>query len=235
MRYIEHLVEPDRLLLSWQAQESERRSRYVVGQLIRTGDMVVLEYFKGSVDYEEASEHGFKGYPAFQAKAETTYDTQVMEAFIRRLPSRSRRDFSRFLELRGIRPDVSISDFALLGYTGAKLPDDGFELVHPFDEANEPFEFITEIAGFRHASEINAEDIAIGSAVSFVREPMNEYDSRAIRIEMNGKKLGYVDRGRLELFHKHFNAGDMISGEVNRRNGTVERPLIYIYTSIIPS
>ncbi|WOG27890.1 hypothetical protein [Endozoicomonas sp. 8E] len=45
MRYIEHLIEPDRLLLSWQAQGSEDRSRYVVGELVRKEDKIVLNYF----------------------------------------------------------------------------------------------------------------------------------------------------------------------------------------------
>lgn len=235
MKYIEHLVEPDRLLLTWQAQESERRSRYLVGELLRADDRVVLNYFKDTADYQEASAHGFKGYPAFQAKSGiTTYDSHVMEAFVRRLPPRSRRDFPRFLELRGIQAGASMSDFALLGYAGAKLPDDGFELVHPFDDVDGPFEFIIEIAGFRYNSEVSADELAAGSPVSFARESTNAYDPRAIRIEMNGKKLGYVDRGRLGLFHSHLDAGDTIVGEVNRKNGTAERPLIYIYTAITP-
>ncbi|WP_252176871.1 hypothetical protein [Endozoicomonas sp. 4G] len=62
MRYIEHLIEPDRLLLSWQAQESKDRSRYVVGELVRKGDKVVLNYFKDTEDFERARQHGFSGH-----------------------------------------------------------------------------------------------------------------------------------------------------------------------------
>lgn len=232
MRYIEHLLEPDRLLLAWQAQDSSTRSRYVVGELIRKDEAVELHYFTNANDYKEASVQGFKGYPAFHSKNERTYDNQVLEAFTRRLPPRSRRDFSRFLELRGIKADAQISDFALLGYTGAKLPDDGFELIHPFDSVEKPFEFIIELAGFRHATEVNIESIPLGQAVTFVPEPTNEHDPNAILVKMNDKNLGYVDRGRLELFHRHLSNGDEIKGEVVRKNGTNERPLVYIYTSI---
>lgn len=232
MRYIEHLLEPDRLLLAWQAQDSSARSRYVVGELVRKSEAVKLHYFTNADDYKEASEHGFKGYPAFHSKNESTYDNQVLEAFTRRLPPRSRRDFSRFLELRGIKADAQISDFALLGYTGAKLPDDGFELIHPFDSVEKPFEFIIEVAGFRHVTEVTIESIPIGQAVRFVPEPTNKYDPKAILVKMNDKKLGYVDRGRLELFHRHLSNGDKIQGEIVRKNGTADRPLVYIYTSI---
>lgn len=233
MRYIEHLIEPDRLLLSWQAQESKNRSRYVVGELIRKEGKVVLNYFDGTDDFKQARQHGFSGHPAFQIrKAGKAYDSQVLEAFIRRLPPRSRSDFYRYLELRGLNPDAEISDFALLGYVGARLPDDGFELVHPFDNASEPFEFITEVAGFRHESKIVADEVAVDASVQFIPEPDNDYDSKAIRIEMNGHKLGYVDRGRLDLFHRLLNTGHSINGKVMRKNGTAKRPLIYIFTTV---
>ncbi|WP_177313701.1 HipA domain-containing protein [Marinobacter gelidimuriae] len=131
-RLIEHLVEPQRLLLFWQARESQKRSRYRVGQLVKQGGHVVLQYSVGT-EMARAKEVGFQGYPAFPLK-QVEHRHQVMEAFTRRLPPRTRRDFSRYLELRAIPADADISEFALLGYSGAKLPDDGFELMHPFDE-----------------------------------------------------------------------------------------------------
>jgi hypothetical protein len=232
MKYIEHLIEPERLLLCWQALNSRQRSRHIVGELIRKSGKVVLKYFEGKPDFNEAIEKGFTGYPAFQIKSGKIYENEVLEAFTRRLPPRSRSDFYRYLELRSINPDSEISDFALLGYTGAKLPDDGFEIVHPFDNINGDFEFVSEVAGFRHESEIAAEDVQIGERVQFIEEPENAYDDQAIRIEINGKKIGYVDRGHLGIFHSHFRSAHNISGEVVRKNGTVDRPLIYIYTCI---
>ncbi|WP_067516811.1 hypothetical protein [Endozoicomonas ascidiicola] len=235
MRHIEHLVEPDRILLSWQALASKNRSRFVVGELVRKGDKVTLRYFPDSEDFQQAIADGFTGYPAFQIQQGVMqYDSQVLDAFIRRLPPRSRSDFSRYLELRGLNPEAEISDFALLGYSGAKLPDDGFELIHTFDNANGPFEFIAEVAGFRHESEVAIEDIAMEAGVSFVPEPDNHFDTKAIRIELNGQKLGYVDRGRLDLFHRHLQAGHKLTGEVTRKNGTPSRPLLYIYTRVLP-
>lgn len=234
MKYIEHLVEPDRLLLVWQAQDSANRSRYVVGEINRDNNQVSLIYLKNTPDFQSAVSHGFKGYPAFPADSETRYTSQVMEAFARRLPPRNRSDFPRFLELRGVKPDANISDFALLGYSGAKLPNDGFEFVHSFDNVQPPFEFIIEIAGFRYEAEIIAAEVPVGGIVTFVPEPDNEIDQKAIRIEFSGKKLGYVAGGRLELFHRYLNAGYLISGEIIRKNGTLQRPLVYVFTRVAP-
>ena len=163
------------------------------------------------------------------------FQNNVLEAFVRRLPPRSRSDFSRYLQLRGLNPSSQISDFALLGYAGAKLPDDGFELVHPFDNAVAPFELIIEIAGFRYESGVNVEDVTLEGEVAFFPEPDHQHDNRAIRIEQNGKKLGYVDRGRTELIHSYLGADHQVAGEVVRKNGTAERPLVYVYTSIAPA
>jgi len=230
-RLIEHLVEPQRLLLCWQARESEKRSRYQVGELIKQGDDVVLRYSSGS-DMEAAKQAGFKGYPAFPLK-QMEHKHQVIEAFIRRLPPRSRRDFGRYLELRAIAPEAEISDFALLGYSGAKLPDDGFELVHPFDEPPETFEVLIEVAGFRHEAEVSPKALQPGDTIQLKPEPGNQYDAEAIRVESRGGKLGYVPRGHLTMLHRMLQQGASLSGEIFRINGTSERPLVYVLVQVV--
>ena len=72
----------------------------------------------------------------------------------------------------------------------------------------------------------------VGEIVQFIKEPNNTQDAQAIRIERSGEMLGYVNRGHLNLFHTYLEAGFSIRGEVARKNGTADRPLIYIYTSI---
>ncbi|WP_280547034.1 HIRAN domain-containing protein [Halomonas sp. 11-S5] len=215
-RFIEHLVEPQRLLLYWQARESKKRSRYRVGQLVMKGGQIVLQYDHGP-EMAEARKMGFEGYPAFPLK-QVEHSHQVIEAFKRRLPPRSRGDFSRYLELRAIPSDAEISDFALLGYSGAKLPNDGFELVHPFDDPPEAFEVLVEIAGFRHEAELNAAELSEGDPVQFVPEPENSVEAQAIRMESAGHKLGYVPRGHLDMLHRMLDRGAELEGEVFRTN-----------------
>lgn len=231
-RLIEHLVEPDRLLLYWQARESKLRSRYLVAELVKRDDKVVLVYDLDSLELAEAKRLGFRGYPAFPMR-QAEHSHQVLEAFTRRLPPRSRRDFGRYLELRALPVNTTISDFALLGYSGAKLPNDGFELVHPFDNPPEVFEVLIEIAGFRHESQLEVTDLQAGSNVQFVPEPENPVDASAIRLESGGRKLGYVPRGHLDMLHRMLQGGATLEGEVFRINGTSERPLVYVLTRIL--
>lgn len=231
-RLIEHFVKPNRLLLYWQAQESVSRSRYYVGQLIRQDGKVSLEYDSQGEEFATASELGFQGYPAFDLR-HTVHEHQVLEAFMRRLPPRSRQDFGRYLELRGIPKEIQIDDFTLLGYTGAKLPNDGFELVHPFDDAPNEFEFLLEVAGFRHNSEVSVEQLHDNDSVQYIAEPDNECDSEAVRIDVAGNTLGYVPRGYLSMFHRMWQKGARIEGEIFRMNGTAHRPLVYVLTRIV--
>jgi len=227
---IEHIIEPDRLLLSWQAQDSEARSRYVVAELLNQQEGVTLNYLTESSDFQLALEHGFSGHPAFQVSEGSTFDNQVLDAFSRRLPPRNRSDFPRYLELRGINPSSNLSEFALLGYTGAKLPDDGFEIYHPFSGSPPKFEIIIEIAGFRHKSEINSEDLNLNDRISFVSEPDNIHDANAIRIELEGTRLGYVSHSNVDMFQRYLSEGYNIEADVFRKNGTADRPLIYLFT-----
>lgn len=231
-RFIEHFVEPHRLLLYWQAQDSATRSRYYVGQLTRQNGKVALKYDSQGTEFAEASALGFQGYPAFDLR-QTVHDHQVLEAFMRRLPPRSRQDFGRYLELRGIPRGVQIDDFTLLGYTGAKLPNDGFELVHPFDDAPNQFEFLLEVAGFRHKSQISVEQLSDGDSVQYIAEPDNKWDSKAVRLEVGGNTLGYVPRGHLSMLHRMWENGAQVEGEVFRVNGTARRPLVYVLTRIV--
>lgn len=52
-----------------------------------------------------------------------------------------------------------LRDFALLGYSGAKLPNDGFELVHPFGDPPHAFEVLVEVVNFRHEAVLEPEKL----------------------------------------------------------------------------
>ena len=51
MRQIEHIVEPDRLLLSWQRSDRLRR---IVAELVRNGDDANLVYLKDSDEFSKS-------------------------------------------------------------------------------------------------------------------------------------------------------------------------------------
>src|SRR4030042_2769470 len=96
---------------------------------------------------------------------------------MRRLPPRSRGDFGRYLDSLRIQKDAEISDFALLGYSGAKLPDDDFTVVNTFENAVPPFELLLHVQGYRYyVARLPLASIKPGQEANFQAEPENEFD-----------------------------------------------------------
>jgi hypothetical protein len=233
MRFIEHIIEPHRLLLSWQPATGHR-ARHIVAELRENDGDADLSYFVGQKDYEEALRKGFEGsYPGFPAPGD---HHNVLSAFMRRLPPRQRKDFDTFLESIRIRPKTAISDFALLGYSGAKLPSDDFVIIHPFDEARPPFEFLLLLAGYRHyEAQVPYSALKVGEVANFVPEPDNRWDADAVRVFFPGLSAataGYVCRGLLPQFHRWLSEGLIIQAQIERLNGTQENPLVYLFISV---
>ncbi len=232
MNFIAHIIEPRRLYLVWQGPEGGDRSRRIVAELLRTNHDVELRYLTQSEEFRKAQETGFKGYPAFP-KTERVYGTGVLETFMLRLPPRERSDFNKYLESLRISSDVKISDFALLGYSGAKLPSDGFSIVHPFDSVDDPCELMTEVAGFRYYEGMNMQ-LEVGMNANLQPEPDNPYDPRAIKVLVNGAKIGYLGRGVLSAFHRWLDSGSSITMVIEKMNGRPERPSIMLFVSVVP-
>jgi len=222
MRKLKNIVEPESLLLVW--QEPVSRARYVVGRVTRDNGGYCFRYLPGS-DLETAKRKGFDGYLAFP-HFDAEYRLGVMESFMTRLPPRSWDDFGKFLNYWHLDSSLkdSISDFALLGYTGAALSRDGFRFVPVFPQlAN--LEFIVEVAGGRYQDS----PCAIGEAVHFTTEPDNQYDVDAIRVETrDGRMLGYVMHGLNRQIGEWLENGQL-SGEIVRINGNSLRPVLLIH------
>lgn len=233
MNTIEHIIEPIKLLVCWQAPEGNERTRFVIGELEKKNDVIVFRYNIDSEDIIKAKDLGFVGYPAFK-QLDKEYAEGVMETFMRRIPPKSRGDFDKYLKLYRLPKDKDISDFALLGYTGAKLPTDGFSIINSFYKLEEPCEFMMEIAGFRYFSDIDVKSLNIGDQVSIQKEDDNKFDDRAIRIEYKGKKIGYINRALIETFHNWIDTKAKIQLIIERVNGHPVRPLVYLFVKVKP-
>lgn len=229
MRYIEHIVEPNRLLLSWQT--SSERLRMLVAELIRNDNNADLVYLKNSEEFSKAQSLEFEDYPGFAIEKEI--HKNVLTSFMKRLPPRSRGDFSRFLDSLRIKSDAEVSDFALLGYSGAKLPDDDFTIIHPFKNASPPFELMLFVQGYRYyKDQLPSNALSQDMQAGFEAEPDNPKDPEAIKIIINDVKVGYVNRGLTGSFHEWMQAGLAISAYVERINGIERNPEIYLYVSV---
>lgn len=237
MHLIEHIVEPDRLLLSWQPrQEQEAQfgsTRRIVAELHRAGNNAELVYMKDSDDFTQALEAGFDGYPGLSL--DKTRYTNIIGSFMRRLPPKSRTDYPRFLEAIRLPRQCGISDFALLGYSGARLPDDDFAVIHPFDAARPPFEILTKIEGFRFFSKQfgNLNDAGGSLPVDFSIDPDNPVDPDAVSVGIGGCKAGYIARGLNQSFSEWVRSSDFaIEANIERINGTPDSPSVYLWAGI---
>lgn len=234
MNFIEHVLEPKRLLLVWQGPEgSSRRMRYAVAELARQGDgQVRFEYLVNTDDFKNACAEGFINFPAFR-KVDQSYELGVVDTFIRRLPPPSRGDYAQYLEQFRLRPDTKISDFALLAYTGAKLPSDGFSIINPLAQVDSEGEVLLEVAGFRHVSRIPLASLHPGIPVQFAPEPDNAFDPGAVAILVRDEKIGYVPRQQARGIREQL-ANGSLSAQIERLNGSPERPLVFLFVALRP-
>lgn len=231
---ISHLLEPIRLLLVWQRPmiDTERRTRRVVGEIVRKNDSeVVFRYLNDTDDFRAAHNEGFLGYPAFRIDRRQ-HETNVLEAFTCRLLSRKRGDFADYLAAYSLPADFSGSDFSLLAHTGAKLPGDGFEVIPDLSGVKTPFDLIFEVAGTRHQIDIRLDSVSVGDSVTLRPEPTNTYDPNAIEVlHSSGGRLGYAPRPFCEPLHQLLEEGGL-SASIQKLNGRPDRRLVYVLVNV---
>ena len=234
MSPLSHLVEPSRLLMTWQPSDegASARTRRVIGEVVpgKLSSEIVFRYFSESDDFKAAVAAGFKGFPAFRLE-DVEIRHGVLESLMRRLPPRNREDFGDYLRLHGLAAPFKLSDLALLAYTGARLPSDGFALVPEFPPDAMPCDYVMEVAGTRHVLQGELSDLHAGDAVSIEPDPNNVVDSDALAVIHHGRRIGYVNRALKGMFHRWLQSGRM-TATIERQNGKPSRPLVFVRVSL---
>ncbi len=232
MNFITHFFEPNRLLLVWQSPDGEgvKRSRREVAEIVKTQEgNILFRYLVDSADFKLATEDGFLGFPAFDL-SKTEHTQGVIDTFVRRLPPRKREDFGKYLNTYMLPENFSGSDMALLAYTGARLPGDGFEIIPDLKNVNLPVEFMVEVAGFRYQT-VPIVDLHVDAIVNFSCDKKNEHDSNAIAVSYKNRRIGFVPRPLLESFNKWI-LGNKVTAKIVRLNGKTERPLVFLLVKV---
>jgi hypothetical protein len=60
------------------------------------------------------------------------------------------------------------------------------------------------------------QQMRVGDKLDLIREPDNRYDARAIRVEWQGHKLGYVPRAENRLIAEALDEGEKLSARIMR-------------------
>ena len=238
--WIEAVPEPKKLFLAWQAPDHlGLRYRWAVGELVCDAGGCVLRYFRAGDEfgqlndgrtYDQLLTLGYQGYPAFSHRREV-HAEGVLSAFLRRLPPRSRSDFEAYKRQFRLAAKAQPSDFALLGLTEAKLPNDGFSLVDPLDGSIGRRDLFLEVAGHRYYS--SQVRLSVDDMVELGAEPTNEHDPHAVVMRVAGRTIGYVNRLQALAFHRWLLERD-VSASVERLNGQSGHPRVFVFVEVRP-
>ena len=241
--FVKHIVEPEHLLLVWQAPDHmKNRRRWVVGRVDVRSTPWSMRYLIGSefeaanqgATFEEVASLGYEGYPAFFRKGEkVSFDAGVHEAFMRRLPPRNRPDFLTYLQRFGFADALGLSDAALLAYTEGKLPSDGFSLVGELRSEILIGDLMLDLAGTRYQDFGDECPAKPGSELKLRREPDNAFDPNAIQVMWGDQRIGYVNRTQAPavgfwMDHRK------ITAILHRINGRAGNPKVYVLLRVRP-
>ncbi|MEK7392408.1 MAG: hypothetical protein AAB214_07555 [Fibrobacterota bacterium] len=119
----------------------------------------------------------------------TTEERWTLSERVSPIPKRPDRD--RLLGLWGVSADET-DPFVLLGATGGRLVTDAFEFLPVLRPVAGTW-FLTPIAGSRYYT--NSDDlrqIPSGARFDLVPEPGNIHDPRCIRLDFDGRPVGYL-------------------------------------------
>lgn len=234
MNALKYIVEPKALWLTWRPVDltvSDRLRRTVGIVHIDSAGQPVFHYLRGTEDFEAAKDAGFQGFQAFDLRNLEPVTVGVLESFLRRLPPRTREDFAEYLSRHRLPHPFPGSSIALLGYTGAALPSDGFELIPVFPDDQVPLDFLTELAGVRHVCKHDVSSLRPDDEVTFAADPANQVDEDAVLVRCKGLPIGYVNRTMRKQFQRWMRDG-RVHGTVDRLNGTEERPRVFVRVEV---
>ncbi len=219
---IENIIEPKELYLMW--KPDDKTERFKVGMLQKNSFCYDID------EVQRAKEKGFDRFSLFQIGK--TY-SNPMPIFMSRCPPKKRTDYDKYLRAFALPTDETIEDFTLLGYTGAYLTSDNFHLMNPFTDVPPPFQFTMQVSRF-HISEcagINRENL-IGKNLTIEKEPDNVSDEYALKLLLDGKEFGYIQRIQNRCFHDWLQKKWQIEITIFHVNGSSERPDAYVFVSV---
>ncbi|HWQ39035.1 MAG TPA: HIRAN domain-containing protein [Burkholderiales bacterium] len=76
---------------------------------------------------------------------------------------------------------------------------------------------VSPLAGFQyHDGKAVWEEMKVGDRLVLVREPDNPYDARAVRVEWNGRMIGYLPRVENAAVARQLDHGNRLEARITR-------------------
>lgn len=187
----------DKLLLSWRQGVGHRRR--IVGELsLRQDEEPIFAYLDDGV--KQAKGEGFTDYPGLPY-GQVIKQEVALDLFYRRLINTERNDAHRLLNFLRVDMNRLEDKLYLLGITTGQSAVDNFEFLPILKPTEEPYDFVTEVAGLAYYH-FDLDTIQEGESLSYRLEPNNEQDPNAVAIiSPQGEVIGYIKQGVNQIFH----------------------------------
>ena len=96
----------------------------------------------------------------------------------------------------------------------------GLAIILPVAAEESAAEILVQVsmtAGLRyHEAKAVWEEMQVGDSLTLVREPENPYDTRAVRVEWQGHKLGYIPRTENEAVARQMDRGNPLQARLTK-------------------
>ncbi len=96
----------------------------------------------------------------------------------------------------------------------------GLAIILPVAAEESAAEILVQVsmtAGLRyHEAKAVWEEMQVGDSLTLVREPENPYDARAVRVEWQGHKLGYIPRAENEAVARQMDRGNALQARLTK-------------------
>ncbi|MNP51371.1 hypothetical protein D3C76_1456820 [compost metagenome] len=88
-------------------------------------------------------------------------------------------------------------------------------------------ELLFEVAGTRYQEGLDLSKVLVGDLVELVPEVDNQFDPHAIAVVHESGRLGYINKVLCKELKRKITR-HKVSAFVAKKNGTAERPLVYL-------
>jgi hypothetical protein len=214
------------IYLCW--REGLGKRRHIVGVLKRNATQGLrFSYLKEGV--EAAKADGFSPYTEFPDFGKV-YTEGVLDIFGQRIMKQERSDIGDFYAFWEIDPKFKDDKYYLLAHTQGLNPTDNFEFLADYNPSKQ-LRFLTDLASLSKL-QLPANSVKPGDVLTYVLEPENTYDDKAVKIFKGEQEVGYIKKIHSRVFYKQ--RGGMLKLVVKAvdQNGVIKRIFVQVSQAV---
>lgn len=214
--YGDYELDVDLPVLHQRAVDSSERAFRVIWQNSQTRQFVHVGWLRGSADrfiftYTTDAEldHDFQPFPSFPDLRQSYESTELFPFFAERIAAGARGQLDDVVAALGLDP-AQATPVELLARSWGRTPHDTLQIVpEPMMRDDGTLVRYFLVSGVRHTDEGDPDRVAklvaglrSGQPLTWREEPDNPVNDRAVRIEADGNRVGWMPDYLLDELHK---------------------------------